>query len=323
MKKAGFRILQKKGKEIRLKEIFFRMKVSVNTAICSGQFGMTVLQTVFMFYYVKVFLNIFKINEIWFDIAQLLFMVWNSVNDPLFGYLQDFSVSWLKNRKKVIMYLGPLLVMSFYMIWFPWSNETSPSYVCGIHLLTVLFFYDAFYSFVNVAWSALFAESTYEGLSRITAVKYSQLAVLLSSLILPLLEAISKGLVDYFAFQCTCMVVGAIALICFYITGCLEEIVFQEDHLYLTNDRRKDPRLLTTIMKTTRQILSKRDFIVLVATHFIHNCRSVSHLNFATIVTDLLIPNEIIAKGTWKMSFLYASCAVFPQVLFFVYLNYF
>lgn len=72
----------------RLKEIFFRMKVSVNTAICSGQFGMTVLQTVFMFYYVKVFLNIFKINEIWFDIAQLLFMVWNSVNDPLFGYLQ-------------------------------------------------------------------------------------------------------------------------------------------------------------------------------------------------------------------------------------------
>lgn len=42
----------------------------------------------FMFYYVKIYLNIFHVPQMWFNIAQTLFMFWNAVNDPLFGYMQ-------------------------------------------------------------------------------------------------------------------------------------------------------------------------------------------------------------------------------------------
>ncbi|VDN41818.1 unnamed protein product [Gongylonema pulchrum] len=68
--------------------------VSVNVALCSGQFAMSVLQTFFMFYYVKVYLNIFKIDEFWFAITQGLFIVWNALNDPIFGYAQVIILAY-------------------------------------------------------------------------------------------------------------------------------------------------------------------------------------------------------------------------------------
>lgn len=41
-----------------------------------------------MFYYVKVYINQFHVDTKWFNVAQTLFMFWNTINDPLFGYLQ-------------------------------------------------------------------------------------------------------------------------------------------------------------------------------------------------------------------------------------------
>lgn len=64
------------------------MGITVNGALCCGQLAMSLMQTFFMFYYVKVFLNIYKIDQFWFGIAQILFAIWNAINDPLFGYAQ-------------------------------------------------------------------------------------------------------------------------------------------------------------------------------------------------------------------------------------------
>lgn len=65
------------------------------------------MQTMFMFYYVKVFLNVFHVNTYWFNLAQVLFMVWNAVNDPLFGYLQDVGGgSFMKQRSKIFTIVG-------------------------------------------------------------------------------------------------------------------------------------------------------------------------------------------------------------------------
>ncbi|KAF1768457.1 hypothetical protein GCK72_000269 [Caenorhabditis remanei] len=107
-----------------------------------SQFGLSVLQTLFMFYYVKVYINQFHVNTAWFNIAQTLFMFWNTINDPIFGYLQEIRGSWLKNRLLVIKWLSPLLVASFVFMWIPW--DTSGSDWEGIHLILSLFLYDAF-----------------------------------------------------------------------------------------------------------------------------------------------------------------------------------
>lgn len=62
--------------------------VTVNEALFCGQLALSGMHTFFMFYYVKVFLHIFNVDELWFGVAQAFFLLWNAVNDPLFGYAQ-------------------------------------------------------------------------------------------------------------------------------------------------------------------------------------------------------------------------------------------
>lgn len=154
----------------------FQRNSSYVLAIFLGNFGLGLLHTAFNFYYVKVilyplqfhrfiflqvFLNIFQVNEYWFNLAQLLFLIWNAINDPLFGYLQvgiyselffnlnsqDVGGTWMQSRARIFTYFGPFFVISFLITWFPWGNKDSPPYVEGLHLIVSLFFYDAFFRF--------------------------------------------------------------------------------------------------------------------------------------------------------------------------------
>ncbi|VDK88171.1 unnamed protein product [Litomosoides sigmodontis] len=43
--------------------------------------------------------------------------------------------------------------------------------------------------------------------------------------------------------------------------------------------------------------------------------RSTAHLNFAVIATDILIPEQVMAKGSWTTSLFYAACTLIPQLL--------
>lgn len=117
-------------------------------ALFTGQFGLSLMQVLFMFYYVKVFLNVFKVNVFWFNIAQVFFLIWNAINDPLFGYIQDISGTWMKDRTKVFAFFGPMMALSFLVLWFPWDRSgRGPPYVEGLHLIVALFLYDAFYRY--------------------------------------------------------------------------------------------------------------------------------------------------------------------------------
>uniref|UniRef100_A0A915BGI2 Transmembrane protein 180 n=1 Tax=Parascaris univalens TaxID=6257 RepID=A0A915BGI2_PARUN len=291
-----------------------RMRISVNGALCSGQFAMSIMQTVFMFYYVRVFRVIFEIDAYWFTIAQALFMIWNSINDPLFGCMQDLSSSWMRDRRKVITYLSPLLCGSFLLLWFPWASHNSPPYVTGLHLICALFLYDAFYSCVNVAWSALFSESTYDHSARVTAIKFSQLAILLSVNIIAVAEKISHSVENFFAFQCTCIVVAFLAMGCFWITGNMEKtegIVSERAVLVPEEGEGK----VSTALTMAKQVVKRQDFVALVLTNFIHNCRSVCHLNFAAMATATLIPETILPSGSWSKSLFFGACTLVPQLL--------
>lgn len=43
--------------------------------------------------------------------------------------------------------------------------------------------------------------------------------------------------------------------------------------------------------------------------------RTTAHLNFASIATDLLIPQSVMPKGSWRLSAFFAICTLLPQVL--------
>ncbi|XGW20378.1 hypothetical protein V3C99_003852 [Haemonchus contortus] len=291
-------------------------------AIACGQFSLSLMQTMFMFYYVKVYLNVFHVPNMWFNIAQTLFMFWNAINDPLFGYLQDKPGSWLNSRTRVIRTFAPFMVTSFVFMWVPWSEGSSLE---GIHLIVSLFLYDAFFSALGVSWSALFADSTKEPGLRVSAMKYSQISILASVNIIAVTEKLSHSLEIFWAFQLITVAVAFIALFCFMVAGSLRPNLpynIEKDSLLMADDDVDGPgspalkkKEVGSMWVAMKEIFREKDFIAIIATNFIHTARSVAHMNFASTATELLIPQSILAKGSLRLSLFYGVLTLGPQIL--------
>uniref|UniRef100_A0A1I7XH64 EamA domain-containing protein n=1 Tax=Heterorhabditis bacteriophora TaxID=37862 RepID=A0A1I7XH64_HETBA len=78
------------------------------------------------------------------------------------------------------------------------------------------------FSAIGVAWSALFADSTREPRMRVSAMKYSQISILLSVNIIALSEKLSHSLEELWVFQLITIAVAIIGCICMYISGSLK-----------------------------------------------------------------------------------------------------
>ncbi|KAJ1349101.1 hypothetical protein KIN20_004550 [Parelaphostrongylus tenuis] len=269
-----------------------RIKISQENPLISiacGQFALSLMQAMFMFYYVKVYLVVFHVPQLWFNVAQSLFMLWNAINDPLFGYMQDKPGSWLNSRTRVIRTFAPYLAVSFVLMWIP--------------------------CMIGVAWSALFADSTKDPTLRVSAVKYSQISILLSINIIVITEKLSHSLENFWTFQLIATFVAIIALVCFIIAGSLKPtlpILYDEVSDKESFAKRKEAG---SMMVSMREILFERDFLAIVVTNFVHTARSITHMNFASTATDLLIPQTIIPKGSLRLSLFYGVLTVGPQIL--------
>ena len=64
---------------------------SSRRAIAYGavSFSSAAMHNIFITYYVHFFLETFKIDDGWFYFGEIIFMIWNSFNDPWFGWLLD------------------------------------------------------------------------------------------------------------------------------------------------------------------------------------------------------------------------------------------
>ncbi|CAK5083717.1 unnamed protein product [Meloidogyne enterolobii] len=303
----------------------FQRNSSYVLAIFLGNFGLGLLHTAFNFYYVKVFLNIFQVNEYWFNLAQLLFLIWNAINDPLFGYLQDVGGTWMQSRARIFTYFGPFFVISFLITWFPWGNKDSPPYVEGLHLIVSLFFYDAFFSCIGVAWSALYSDTTRDHRKRVKGIKFAQLASLCSVNVITITEKVSGSLEKFEIFQYVCVTLATISLCCLFLTGWLANTqqnnkTDANENLVEKDELEEDESKLNEwswkrIYGLTMQVLSSKDFQYVIFTNFVHTCRTTAHMNFASIATDILIPQSILPKGSLQLSAFFAVCTLVPQVL--------
>lgn len=106
---------------------------------------------------------------------QVVYMVWNAVNDPLFGYLQDNSrVPCCSQRRLSILYGAPLYSLAFLLAWFPWRSYAPGDWLSGLHLTVALCAFDGMLTFVLLAQCALFAEISSHHQNRLRLIKYNQ-----------------------------------------------------------------------------------------------------------------------------------------------------
>lgn len=145
----------------------------------------TILHNLFILYHIDMFVSVYKIDKTSFWIGEMVFLLWNSINDPLFGWLGDKQQLMLSgdqvtssdkeslnisestgdttngrqgashrlivSRIKVIKWAGPLMAVSFFNLWINWHSPLLQFILC-------LCAYDAFLTLIDLQHSALLAE---------------------------------------------------------------------------------------------------------------------------------------------------------------------
>ena len=278
--------------------------------------GSSLMTPVFSFYYVKVFLDIYKIPESSFHTVQFLYMIWNALNDPLFGYCQDNS-GWfvVRSRRHTILYGAPLFALSFLVPWFPWGDYSSErgQWLVGLHLLVALFFYDAMFTYVLLAAGCLAAEMSSSHEDRIRMQQYGAVAVLIGSVSVFVCEQVSHHLEHFSRFQCLTVILGILAFLAMNYTGRNAKTMYDKEHHKKGSTKKVSDRSTNhSIWKLTWQILSNPNFFSFVTFQFMNDFHSTFASNFCMIIVDNLIPKDTVPLFMWSL--FYGLVMFLPRV---------
>uniref|UniRef100_A0A1I8F3G5 EXS domain-containing protein n=1 Tax=Macrostomum lignano TaxID=282301 RepID=A0A1I8F3G5_9PLAT len=91
--------------------------------------------------HVDAYVNVFQVDKASFWLAELLFLVWNSVNDYVFGWLSDGGTPGgsaagrsLNAGCAMLARFGPLLALSFALMWLRWlPGWPAVAIPCALH----------------------------------------------------------------------------------------------------------------------------------------------------------------------------------------------
>jgi len=135
-------------------------RISTRLALHYGSIALytAILHNLFLLYHVDMFVSVYKIDKTSFWIGETIFLVWNSCNDPLFGWISDKKYlspvsssvvsTVVAGRLRALAWNGPLFALSFLAFWFAWTFPSLQFAVC-------LCLYDGFLTMIDLHHSAL------------------------------------------------------------------------------------------------------------------------------------------------------------------------
>ncbi|XP_041364885.1 transmembrane protein 180-like [Gigantopelta aegis] len=258
-------------------------------AYCATSLGFTLLSGTFSFYYVKVFLNEYHIDEKWFHFAQLLYLVWNAINDPLFAYCQDTQQSkFTRTRRHIILYTAPLFSLSYLLAWFPWQSQ---GIVTGLHLIVALCLYDTMFTFIGLAMCCLFTEIAISQRDRVLLTRYSHIVSLPGSFSVTICEFFSDSLKNFQGFQITTVIIAILACALMLWTGMYAHTHYDIQQMATKEScvQVKHQKAHSSILKLTWNILSNQNFLAFVITNFCQEFHRAFLSSFMAIICDQLV----------------------------------
>lgn len=127
------------------------------------------LSAITFFYNVKLGLDAELIGIGW-----LIFSIWNALNDPIFGYIQDRTKSKLGRRIPYLRYGAPVYGILFIIIWFPFVDINN-KVALFFYFELMLFSFDTIFTIVGLITYALPAEMAISSNERANLMVYSTL----------------------------------------------------------------------------------------------------------------------------------------------------
>ena len=189
-----------------------------------------ILHNVFLLYHVETFVSIYKIDKYSFWIAEGIFLVWNSVNDPLFGWISDKQyllqgeggVEVVLKRIKSIGVNGPLFGLSFLGFWISWSYPVAQLIIC-------LCLYDGFLTMIDLHHSALLADLAVSAETRTDLNYYCSVFGILGALSV-FLSYVMWDRESLLQFRLFCLVLAIVSIIGFTVSSRTLRQLYSKKH---------------------------------------------------------------------------------------------
>ncbi len=130
-----------------------------------GNFGAFLMNGVVGASIVKFYNDIVGLDSSVITIVLLLFMVWNTINDPIFGYLSDSGEAkeGVGKRLPWMRRFNIPFAIFFALLWFSPIGDTWQN---GLYFLIMYLLYDTCYTIVVLNFCALLADMTANTLER-------------------------------------------------------------------------------------------------------------------------------------------------------------
>jgi GPH family glycoside/pentoside/hexuronide:cation symporter len=115
--------------------------------VSAGDASCAFLQTIIgggalTFYYTRVM----GLQPEMATLVWLIFGIWNSVNDPLLGYIADRTRSKIGRRRPYIRYGAPIFALAFIILFFGIPGTLNLQWALFTQMLAGLFIYDTLYT---------------------------------------------------------------------------------------------------------------------------------------------------------------------------------
>lgn len=275
--------------------------LSVQVSVAYGSLALftTIIHNVFLLYHIETFLSVFKIDKTSFWLGEIVFLLWNSFNDPLFGWLSDKGylkknhhsdiTDVISNRITSLSRSGPLFALSFVALWFLWAYP-------GLQFVVCLCLYDGFMTVVDLQHNSLLADLAVSTHSRAQLNYYSSLFSAVGSVSV-FLSYLAWNRERFITFQVFCLCLAVFSVTGFVV--CTRILRNHYTELYpaqqLTQDwRQAEAETATASWTELRsyigEVLKHRNFLLFA----VMNLVQVFHCHFNSNFFPLFLENLLM-----------------------------
>lgn len=245
--------MQSPGEKVPLKTISF---------YAIGNLGSVLLNGFVMAAGYRFYTDIFYLSWVPLIMTHVFYLIWNAINDPIFGYMSDRTKSVKHGRRGVWLKASSILYGPvFLLFWFPVAiNQIT----LGISLLIFFLIFDTVYTIYGVNQCSILPELTTDATERTRVMVFFTVPVafgMILNFILPTLffstiQFPSREILLFF-FWLTIILVG--------IGGGACTILFSFTHKERPEFQHEDP---LPLLKSIKETLKNKQFVLILIYNF-------------------------------------------------------
>lgn len=275
-----------------------------------GSFGTTILIGIFVLYITYYYINILKLNYELFIIANIIYLIYNALNDVIFGSVGDKTRTKLGRRIPYIRYGAPIFAISFIFFWFPFPGYNDANYgqtILFLQLLIGYLFFDTMFTIVVLSLAALPPE--------ITESTKERTGIAVSSLVFNLIGFITISVVPIImslglhVFRIFIVIIAVVAMCMYFIVS---YGIKERPELY-----KKDKNEGINIFKDIKLAFKNRAFISFLIFNFSVVFITSLMIGFAPFFTNIF-GTDIINTTYILIAIFLGYFSAIPLFLYFV-----